>query len=81
MIFAAINPKSAYAISPFPPTGYQPAVMITRSHVFLNRERLSCPARDVDDLMTSDVNKWRDVTPNLRHSSVLLTFCTSNMLK
>ena len=28
------NPKSAYAISLFPPTGYQPAVMITRSHAF-----------------------------------------------
>ena len=24
--------------------------------------------------MTSDVNKWRDVTQKLRHSSVLLTF-------
>ena len=28
------NPKSAYAISSFPPTGYQPAVMITGSNVF-----------------------------------------------
>ena len=28
------NPKSAYAITSFPPTGYQPAVMITGSHVF-----------------------------------------------
>ena len=28
------NLKSAYAISSFPPTGYQPAVMVTRSHVF-----------------------------------------------
>ena len=27
------NPKSAYAISSFPPTGYQPAVMITGSNV------------------------------------------------
>ena len=26
--------KSAYAISSFPPTGYQPAVVITGSHVF-----------------------------------------------
>ena len=32
------------------------------------------PARNVDHLMTSDVNKWRDVTQNVRHSSVLLTF-------
>ena len=40
----------------------------------LNGERLSCPARNVDHLMTSDVNKWRDVTQNLRHSCVLLTF-------
>ena len=31
-------------------------------------------ARNVDHLMTSDVNKWRDVTQKLRHSSVLLTF-------
>ena len=28
------NPKSAYAISSFLPTGYQPTVMITGSHVF-----------------------------------------------
>ena len=28
------NPKSAYAISSFPPTGYQPAMMITGSHAF-----------------------------------------------
>ena len=28
------NTKSAYAISSFPPTGYQPVVMITGSHVF-----------------------------------------------
>ena len=40
----------------------------------LNGERLSCPARNVDHLTTSDVNKWRDVTQNVRHSSVLLTF-------
>ena len=72
------NPKSAYAISSFPPTGYQPAVMITGSHVFLKGESLSCPARNVDHLMTSDVNKWRDVTPNLRHSCVLLTSFMSN---
>ena len=44
-----------------------------------NRERVSCqtracPARDVDYFMTSDVNKWRDITQNLRQSSVLLTF-------
>ena len=32
------------------------------------------PARNVDHLMTSDVNKWRDVKQNVRHSSVLLTF-------
>ena len=31
--FAVIT-QSAYAISSFPPTGYQPAVMITGSHVF-----------------------------------------------
>ena len=30
--------------------------------------------RDVDHLMTSDVNEWRDITQNLRQSSVLLTF-------
>ena len=41
------------------------------SHVFLNGERLSCPAQNFDHLMTSDVNKWRDITQN---SSVLLTF-------
>ena len=45
-----------------------------RKSCILNGERLSCPARNVVHLMTSDVNKWRDVTPNLRHSSVLLTF-------
>ena len=27
------------------------------------------PAHNVDHLMTSDVNKWRDVTQKLRHSS------------
>ena len=32
------------------------------------------PARNIDHLMTSDVNKWHDVTQNVRHSSVLLTF-------
>ena len=31
-------------------------------------------ARNVDHSMTSDVNKWRNVTQKLRHSSVLLTF-------
>ena len=33
-LFAAIT-QSAYAINSFPPIGYQPAVMITGSHVFL----------------------------------------------
>ena len=47
-------------------------MMITGSRI-LNGERLSCPAHNVDHLMTSDVNKWRDVTQKLRHSSVLLT--------
>ena len=28
------NPKAAYGISSFPPTGYQPAVMIMGSHAF-----------------------------------------------
>ena len=32
--FLPDNPKSANAISSFPPTGYQPAVMKTASHVF-----------------------------------------------
>ena len=32
--FCRNNPKSAYAISSFPPTGYQPVMMITRSHAF-----------------------------------------------
>ena len=73
--FCSDNPKSAYAISSFPPTGYQPACRDdNRKSCILNGERLSCPARNVDHLMTSDVNKWRDVTQNLRHSSVLLTF-------
>ena len=39
------------------------------------------PGSNVDLLMTSDVNKWRDVTQKLRHSSVLLTFLTPNALK
>ena len=39
------------------------------------------PARNVDHLVTSDVNKWRDVTQQLRHYSVLLTFLTPNALK
>ena len=26
------------------------------------REELSCPSRDVDHWMASDVNKWRDLT-------------------
>ena len=32
------------------------------------------PARKVDHFMTLDVNMWRDVTLNVRHSFVLLTF-------
>ena len=40
----------------------------------LNGERLSCLARNVGHLMTPDVNKWCDVTQNVRNSSVLLTF-------
>ena len=40
----------------------------------LNGEMLSCLAHNVDHLMTSDVNKWRGVSQNVRHSSVLLTF-------
>ena len=28
------NPRSAYAISSFPPNGHLPAMMITGSHVF-----------------------------------------------
>ena len=28
------NPNSAYAVSTFPPTGYQPVVMIAKSHAF-----------------------------------------------
>ena len=32
-LFVAIT-QSAYTISSFPPTGYQPAVMITGIHVF-----------------------------------------------
>ena len=28
------NPKSAYLMSSFPPNGYQPAIMMTRSHAF-----------------------------------------------
>ena len=32
--FCRDNPNSAYAISYFPPTNYQPAVMITVSHAF-----------------------------------------------
>ena len=47
----------------------------------LNGERLSCPACNVIHLMTSDVNKWRDVTQNLRHSSVTLTFLRQTALK
>ena len=39
------------------------------------------PARTVDHLMTSDVNKSRDVTQHLCHSAVVLTFFTSNALK
>ena len=33
-----------------------------RKSCILNGERLLCPARNVNHLMTSDVNKWRDVT-------------------
>ena len=44
-----------------------------RKSCILNGERLSCPARNVNHLMTSDVNKWRDITQNLRQSFVLLT--------
>ena len=40
----------------------------------LKGERLSCPALNVDHLMTSDVNKWHDLTQNVSLSSVLLTF-------
>ena len=47
---------------------------ITRLTCILNGERLSCPASNLVHLMTSDVNKWCDVTQNLRLSSVLLTF-------
>ena len=32
------------------------------------------PGSNVDHSMTSDVNKWRDVTQNVHHFSVLLTF-------
>ena len=39
-----------------------------------NGESMSCPARNVVHLMTSDVNNWRDVTQNVPHSIVLLTF-------
>ena len=42
-----------------------------RKSYILNGEGLSCPALNVDHLMTSDVNKWRDVTQNVHHSSVL----------
>ena len=45
-----------------------------RKSCILNGEKLLCPARNVDHLMTSDVNKRRNVTQNVRHSSVLLTF-------
>ena len=41
----------------------------SRKSCILNGDRLSCPARNVDLLMTSDVNKGRDVTQKLRHSS------------
>ena len=47
----------------------------------LNGERLSCPAPKVDHLMMLDVNKWHDVMQYLGHSSVLLTFFTSNKLR
>ena len=43
-----------------------------RKSCALNAERLSCPARNVYHLMTSDVNKWLVVTQNLRHSSSVL---------
>ena len=52
-----------------------------RKSCILNGERLSCPACNVDHLMKSDVNKWRDVTQNVRHSSVLLTFLYAEIVK
>ena len=44
-----------------------------RKWCILNGEKLSWSARNVDHLMTSDVNKWRDVTQNVRRSSDLRT--------
>ena len=38
-------------------------------------------ARDVDQKMMSDVNKWRDVTPKLRQFSFLPTFLYVKLIK
>ena len=32
------------------------------------------PGKEAANLMTSDINKWREVTQNLRQSSILITF-------
>ena len=59
------NPKSAYAISSFPPCREG-----NRNVSILNGER----GYHAHELMASDVNKWRDLTQSLRQSYVLETF-------
>ena len=75
------NPKSAYVISSFPPTGYQPAMTDNRKSCILNGESLSCPAPGIDHLMMSDVNKWRNIMQSLCQSYVLLTFLYVKYIK
>ena len=41
-----------------------------RKSCILNGDRFSCPVRNVNRLMSSYENKWRDVTQNVCHSSV-----------
>ena len=53
--------QSIYTKSFFPPTDYQPAIMLTGSRVFLVERGYNADT-DVDHQMTSDVNKCRDVT-------------------
>ena len=72
------NPKSAYAISSFPQTGYQPARMITISDAFWTERGIMPGTRlwPLDDVRCKQV-AWR----NAKLPMFYLHFCTSNALK
>ena len=74
-------PKVCICDKLFPANWLSACRDVNQKSCILNGERLSCPACNVDHLMTSDVNKWREVAQKLCHSSVLLTFLTPNALK